>query len=512
MTDARRSGRPLIKRPPPTRPTPLNPCTGGTAGARCGLVLLLIALAGCAAAPPPGGAAAAADLPLGWSMATPVSDNSPGRALETTWWQRFDDPLLARLVTQALQANSSVLTAQAALRQARALRDVAAAALSPTLDSSASAQRSRAGTGQAGISTSRYSAGLDASWELDIFGATRSALDASAATAQASAASLGDVQVSIAAEVALAYITLRSGQARLAIAEANLASQQDTLQITRWRQQAGLIGSLEAEQALAAAESTRAALPALQAAISQTGHALAVLTGQPPAALDATLAETRPVPSAADDLALSGPADTLRQRADVRAAEQRLAAEIARLAQADAARLPSFRLGGSLGLAALSLSALSSGSAVVGSVLAGVSLPVFDGGAARARVVAQQAQLDQASAAYRATTLAALQQVEDALVALRSDRERQRRLQAAAQAASNAALMASQRYSSGLVDFQAVLDTQRTQLNAQDSLAQAGADLAADHVRLYKALGGGWRADSTGALDNAPAIARNPKP
>ena len=142
---------------------------------------------------------------------------------------------------------------QAALRQARALRDVAAAALVPTVGSSASAQRSTAGGKSTGNS---FQAGLDASWELDIFGANRSALAASEATAQASAASLGDVQVSIAAEVALDYIALRGAQARLAIASDNLASQQETLQITQWRLQAGLVTSLEAEQARAAAEQT----------------------------------------------------------------------------------------------------------------------------------------------------------------------------------------------------------------------------------------------------------------
>jgi outer membrane protein TolC len=137
-----------------------------------------------------------------------------------------------------------------------------------------------------------------------------------------------------------------------------------------------------------------------------------------------------------------------------------------------------------------------------------VSVPVFDGGALRAQVRAQQAVLDQAAASYRAAVLTALQEVEDALVALRGNRERLLRLRAAAAAASNAATLARQRYGSGLVDFQTVLDTQRTQLSTQDSVASVGADLAADHVRLYKALGGGWlpdRADGAGA-----AAAPNP--
>jgi len=340
---------------------------------------LLLALGGCAlprhAAPP-----LEVDVPAAWSVAE-ASEAGSATSL-TQWWLRFDDPLLGSLVNQALQVNTSVKSAQAALRQARALRDVSAAGLLPVVGSSASVQRSLyvANTG-----SNSFHAGLDASWELDLFGANRDALDASDATARASAASLGDVQVSIAAEVALSYITLRGAQARLAIAEANLASQLETLQLTQWRVQAGLLTSLEAEQARAAAEQTRAQLPAVQTSIEQTRHALAVLTGQPPAALSTVLAAAGPVPQAADDLALSIPAETLRQRPDVRAAEHQVSAAAARVAQADAARLPNFKLGGSLGLSALTLGSLTSGASVVTALLAGVSWPVFDGGARLAR-------------------------------------------------------------------------------------------------------------------------------
>jgi outer membrane protein TolC len=221
-----------------------------------------------------------------------------------------------------------------------------------------------------------------------------------------------------------------------------------------------------------------------------------VLTGQPPAdltnVLATGLATPAPIPRAADDLVLSFPADTLRQRPDVRAAEQQVVAALAQVAQADAARKPSFRIGGSLGLSALTLGALTDGASVVSSLLASVSLPIFDGGAARASLRAEQAALEQAQVAYRARVLTALKDVEDALVALRGDRERLLRLNLAAESARNAAQMARQRYDSGLVDFQVVLETQRSQLGTQDSVARTQADLAADHVRLYKALGGGW--------------------
>lgn len=451
---------------------------------------LTLTLCGCASLEPRESSVSEVDVPAAWSSND--VDAANGTSSQMQWWLRFDDPLLASLVTQALQANSSVRSARAALRQARALHDVAAAGLLPSVGATASGQHSTVG-GQR--SDNRFQAGLDASWELDIFGANRSALGASEAAMRASAASLGDVRRSIAAEVGLNYIALRAFQTRLAIADDNLAGQRETLQITLWREQAGLVTSLESEQARATAEQTSALLPALQTSIEQTRHAIAVLTGRPPAALSIALASAGPVPLAADNLALSIPAETLRQRPDVRGAEQQVVAAVARVAQADAARLPNFRLSGSLGLNALSLGALTNGASIVSALMAGVTMPVFDGGAARAQLRAQQAALDQSREAYRAIVLTALKDVEDALVGLQGDRQRLARLQRAAQAAANASQLARQRYSSGLVDFQTVLDTQRTQFGTRDGVASASAELASDHVRLYKALGGGWRPD-----------------
>ncbi len=467
----------------------------------------LILLGGCAATAPrtaPGAAPSAIDVPLVWSGGENAAPT--GAASLAQWWQRFDDALLASLVAQALQANTSVRSAHAALSQARALRDVSGAALLPDVGGSASAQRSKSGDNSA---RNNFNVGIDASWELDLFGANRSALQTSEATLLASAASLGDVQVSIAAEVALAYITLRNAQARLLIADANLAGQQETLQLTQWRQQAGLVTDLEAQQARAAVEQTRAQLPVLQTTIAQTRHALAVLTGQPPASLAGVLATPGPLPQAAPDLALSLPAETLRQRPDVRAAEYQMRAASGRVAQADAARKPSFKLSGSLGLNALTLGSLTSSGAFAAALLAGVTMPLFDGGAGNAQLRAQQAAFEQAQLAYQAAVLTALKDVEDALVALRGDRERVARLEQAAQASSNAAELARQRFSSGLIDFQVVLDTQRSQLSTQDSLAGARADLSADQVRLYKALGGDWVPDVGEAVSQARIVRYN---
>ncbi len=416
------------------------------------------------------------------------------------WWLYFNDPLLGTLIVDALKSNTSIVSAQAALQQARAQRDISAASLLPSLGSSLTAQRSKSDSG----SNNNFKAGLDASWEIDVFGANRSALTASEATAKASAASLANVQVSVAAEVALNYISYRNAQARLAIAKNNLASQLDTNQITNWRLQAGLVTSLEAEQSRASVEQIRAQLPVLQTSMTQTGYAIAVLTGKTPTALASVLGTVAPIPQTSGDVALSFPAETLRQRPDVQASELQVTAASARVFQANAALLPSFNLGGSLGLSALTLGALTNGASLASSLLASISLPLFDGGAGRAQVQAQEAALEQARMAYKSTVLTALKEVEDALVALNGDRQRLTSLQAAAEAASNAALLATQRYTSGLIDFQTVLETQRAQLNTQDSVASTMADVSADYVRLYKTLGGGWQPDTHEAA-TAPA-------
>ncbi len=460
---------------------------------------VVAATLGCSAWQPMPATESAIAVPARWSGADPAatSDALTSEVRQPAWWQRFDDPLLDQLVTQALQANTSVASARAVLQQARALRDVAAAALWPSLSGSASAQRNLASSRAGGQGSGNvFQAGVDANWVPDVFGANRSALRASTAVAQAEAASLGAVQVSVAGEVALNYIVLRSAQARLAIAADNLASQQDTLQITRWREQAGLVTTLEAEQARAAAEQTRALLPAWQTSVEQTGHALAVLTGQAPAALSPLLATAQPVPNTRGDVPMTLPAETLRRRADVRAAELQVSAAWARVAQADAARFPGFALGGSLGLSAASVGSLGSGAAVVGALLASMAVPLLDGGAARAQVRAQQAAFEQARLAYQASVLTALTDVEDALAALRGDRLRLLSLRNAADAAANAAALARQRFASGLVDFQTVLETQRTQLGTQDLVASASADVSGDLVRLFTALGGGWREDA----------------
>lgn len=461
---------------------------------------IAVILSGCAAAPARQAPEHGVAVPAAWSGAAPGAAEAPPAAL-AQWWERFDDPALTDLVTRSLAAGTDVGAARARLRQARAQRDVTAAGLGPAVTASASAQRSKTGGNDP---VSQYRVGFDASWEPDIFGSTRSGVAAADADVKASAGSLADTRVSVAAEAAVAYMQLRGFQARLAIARENLASQEQTLRLTQWRAQAGLATTLEVEQARAAVEQTRAQIPSLEASVTQTLNSLAVLAGQAPGTLPEALAAPAPLPAAPEDLALAIPAETLRQRPDVRAAEAQVVAAAARVDQATAERLPSFSLGGSLGLSALTVAGLSEGGAVVRSLLAGVSLPVFDSGSRRAQVRVRAAAFDEARENYRAVVLAALRDVEDSLVALDKARERLAAQRRAAEAARNAALLADNRYASGLIDFQTVLETQRTLLSAQDGVAGTEAELGADYVRLYKALGGGWTPGTGDDVDDGP--------
>lgn len=433
--------------------------------------------------------------PAAWFQAAPSKDVARADAAGdlSEWWRTFNDPLLSALVEQGLRSSPDVRSAQARLRESRARRTVAGAGLYPELGASADARRSKSSEETGGGSArNSFSAGFDASWELDVFGGTRRGIEAAEADLQSSEASLHDTRVSLAAEVALNYIELRTYQSRLKIARDNLASQAETLQLTVWRAQAGLVSSQDVEQARANHEQTRAQIPSLERSYAEAEHRLAILLGQAPGSLHERLAAAAAQPTAPASVAVGIPADTLRQRADVRAAERRLAAETARVGAAEAARYPSFNLSGSIGLEALTFSALGSGGAGAYSLLAGIGAPIFNAGRLRAGVEIQDAVREQALISYEQTVLTALSDVENALAALARSREREQALAAAAAAARNAALLARNQYSAGLIDFQSVLDTERSVLSVEDNLASTRADGISALIRLYKALGGGW--------------------
>jgi NodT family efflux transporter outer membrane factor (OMF) lipoprotein len=461
----------------------------------------------------PAGAGPEPALPPGWTGLDPdagLGDRPASGPVLARWWEQLGDPRLDDLVREALAGSPDLQLARARLREARATRLQVRSSLAPTLAATAGAQNGQYGAGTGGVQNgqygaggvpgSLYDAGFDASWEADLFGAGRRGLEAATADVQASAASLVEVRVALLAEVAEAYVELRSAQRRGAIARANLASQTETVQITRWRCQAGLAPDTDLEQARTSQEQTRAALPDLEAAQASARHRLAVLLGRSPGALDPRLAEPAPLPRVPAAVAAGIPAGVLRQRPDLIAAERTLAAETARTRQKRAQRFPSLDLTASFGWQAYSLSALGGAGTLARTLGGTLAATLFDGGRLRSAVAIQDAVQEQALITYQQSVLTALEEVEDALAAYARSRDRVAALAAAAQAAASAAELAHQRYLAGLVDFRTVLDTERTRLGVEDDLAVAEAARLTHLIQLYKALGGGWE----GAAGSAP--------
>ncbi len=441
-------------------------------------------------------------LPAAWSREAPAATNAaPTAGSEAAcqaadfscWWSSFRDPVLSSLVVRARAGNLDVRQAEARLRQARAQRALAAADRRPTVAANASASRSRGSEETGGGQTSTlYGNSLDASWELDMFGGKKRELESAQASLEASQASLADVLVSLTAEVALSYVDYRSYQARLEITETNLAAQAETYAITRWRQEANLVTQLDVDQARMSLEQTRAALPLLRTGLDQAEHQIATLLGQAPGSVRVLLGGRQPVPTAADKIAVGVPADLLRRRPDVRQAERKLAAQTAQIGVAEAARYPDLTLSGSVGLEALTAGNLYTAGARAAQGAAKAGCTLFDGGRIRQKVAVQTALQEEALGAYEAAVLTALKDVENALTAYANERDRRDALREAEAAGSGAFRLAREKYASGLIDFQTVLDTQKSLLSVQNTLASSEADVTADLIRLFKALGGGW--------------------
>lgn len=460
---------------------------------RAALAAGTLLLGGCAGFGKPAATSSLA-IPQAWSNTAAVpSAQPPGE-----WWRQFNDPVLDELVAAALKSAPDLHAAQARLHQVRATRDLELANLYPSLGVSASASRSKAGTqaGGTGATQTLYAAGFDTSWEPDLFGGQRDAVAGAEMDLAASQASLAAIRVSLAAEVALEYATLRTYQRQLALTRDNVASQAETLQITEWRQQAGLATALDVEQGRTTLEQSRALLPAIEINRAAAEHRLDILTGQTPGALADKLREARLLPTAPDTIAVAIPADTIRQRPDIRAAELKLLAEVARSAEQRAAKYPSLSLSGTLGWQAFSLAALGGGNAVAGSLAGNLATNLFDGGRIRSRIAIQDAVQEQALVNWESSILAALEEVENALVTYARGKERVEARRQAAASARSAAQLARTLFEVGAVDFMQVLDAQRTRLSAEEGLATAEGDLLAAVIRLYKAMGGGWRNDN----------------
>lgn len=429
--------------------------------------------------------------------ATGVRVESPDAPSLAAWWTTLNDPQLNELIERSLAENKSVKQAYARVVQARAQRAITGSGFWPSIGASTGASRSESegNLNQNGevVSTvgESYNAGFSANWELDLFGGQRRSYEAATAQLAATEADLRDVLVVLLGDVALSYVGVRTAQSRLDFAERNLESQREALEITRWRADAGLTTVLDVEQANTNYEQTRSQIPSLESSLVQNMNRLAVLTGQPPGALEASLEPRKPIPIASVDIVAGVPADVLRRRPDIRSAERQLAAQTAQVGVATAALYPSLSLNGSISWTSLTASDLLDGFRNERSGLT-LSLPIFNGGALRQNIKVQNALVTQALASYEATVLAAYEEVENSLDAWTSEQRRHEALLRAVDSARRAADLALIQYNSGLVDFQTVLTADRQLISLEDSLAISDGEMTSNLIRLYKALGGGW--------------------
>jgi multidrug efflux system outer membrane protein len=437
-------------------------------------------------------------LPLYQPPLAPQFANAQVSAQEPVgqFWRGFQDPELDQLVAAALTANADLRIAAANLDEARALARYAGAQLAPEIDLSASAGRARSRDITTGrpFTANQFGVGFDTRWEADLFGALRDERRAAQAGALASAAQLRAAQISIAAEVARNYFELRGLQEQLRVAVAALGSQRETAQLVNARLSAGRSNAFDADRADALVQTTAATVPALEATLARTRYRLAVLTGQPPTALDARLAAPRPLPGIAP-AALSqvgSPQSLLRRRPDVAAAEQQVAAAAARIGVARSQLFPHLTLAGSLGLNAGRIGALDTRDALAFNLGATLVWSLVDFGRTRALVAAASARGAAAMAAYEKTVLGALEETEGALAAYTRAQRRTENLYHAARSAGSAAELARARFNAGSSDLLAVLDAERESLAARDRLAQATTASATSLVAVYKALAGGW--------------------
>ena len=487
--------------------------------------VLPLLLAGCAVGPD-------FEQPSVWSPASWFSRAKPvarvasepvPAPVDTAWWTAFRDPVLTGLIDRAATANLDVRTATARVAQARAQRGVSTAAEYPQINGNSSATRQRLsrngaasvfgggapgaaanglGGSQGGAIPSRggipafdlFQGGLDASWELDLWGRVRRSIESADAQLMASEEARRAALISTTAEVARSYLALRNTQAQLAIARANLATARESAGLTDARSRGGLATDLDVATARAQQENTAAALPLLEQQEAQGVNAIGLLLALPPAALAAELLPPRPVPPVPPTVPVGLPSELARRRPDIRQAEAQLHAATADIGVVEADFYPRIMLTGSVSLQSSQIKTLFNAASGAYAFGPSLTIPIFDGARIRRTVELRQAQQQEAAIQYQRVVLQAFTEVDNALVAYAAEQRRRVSLQAQATQARRALGLAQSRYRQGVSDFLEVLTAQRTVLAAEQQLADSQATVSENLVALYKALGGGWEA------------------
>lgn len=439
------------------------------------------------------------DVPPAFIASAPLPAGVSQRAEPPTqWWSSLRDEELAKLIDRARTSNLDLRAAGARVREARALYEVAGGRAGPQLNGRAGYawQESSTTLGNSRFASSGptqfFQAGFDAVWEVDLFGRNARAIEAARAGAESALEDSRDVLITLYAELARNYVELRAAQKETLLTRANLAVQQDTLDLVRVRAHSEMASEFDVARAEGQVATTRALLPQLEVRASEALHRISVLLGAEPNALASELSTPGPIPEAPAVTDTGIPSELLRRRPDIRRAERELAQAAALTAEATAELFPNLSLSGSLGVQSNSLAHLFDSDSGTFSVGPSLTAPIFNSGALRANVRAQGARQEQALVRYQESALVALREVEDALVA--SDRERTRlaSLREALDAAKRALQLSRDLNREGMVDFFDVLDSQRVALSAESAVAQSEGALCADAIAVYKALGGGW--------------------
>lgn len=413
------------------------------------------------------------------------------------WWTVLDDPVLTDLISRAVQNNLDVKLALARIRQYRLLKGIEEADRLPTVNASGGA--SWTGTSNeddTGTIYKTYSAGLDASWESDLFGRIQRSIEAADASLSAQQEALRDTLVSLVGDLADTYIDVRTAQIRLNVVRQSIDSQTESFQLTQWQYQAGLTDELDVHQARYSLENAKAQIPALESSLSEAMNRVAVLSGLAPGILHEKLASPNLLPTLPATIAVGLPADALRRRPDIREAEYELIAQTAQVGVATADLYPELTLSGSIGMDALSpaelIDTIIDPSHWARSLAANLYHTLFDAGSIRKKIEVQNALQEQALIQYESAILSALEEVENALVAYAKEQARLEHLTIAAEQALAAEDLAKKKYQSGLIDFTTVLTSQQTVLSYQSDLATSQGTCVSNLITLYKVLGGGW--------------------
>ncbi len=438
-------------------------------------------------------------------------DLHPGEP-EARWWLQLGDPILSDLVARAHHANLDLRIAEANLKQARALLGIDRWDRYPSATAEAAIEeRESSGANlPPGIdrSSTYYSAALDASWEIDLFGRVRRQIEAGGAEYEARLADQRAVMVAVAGEVGRTYMELRGAQRRLRVARSNVTNQEESLELVQALLEAGRGTELELSQARAQLETTRSTLPRFELFVAQAVHRLAVLVGEAPAELRPLLEADAALPPVPDRIVVGDAAGLLRRRPDIAAAERRLAAATARIGVATADLFPRLSLSGSFGYLATSLDDLGDQRARTTTFGPFLSWAAFDLGRVRQRIRANEAGAEAALGDYEKAVLIALEETENALVRLQRSRQTQAHLRRAEQAADEAAKLARIRYEHGLDSFLTVLDAEARRLATEDALAVGATETGSAFVALYEALGGSWQVADPSAAEAQPEMVR----